>query len=695
MLAKKFNVPLLIAVIVLYAGHPAMGIELTYSGSSDFAGGILEGVNHEDTPDQLQLNAVPITFKFISVAASRRLGRGTLVRINAETGEIIGEYWTAPQEDKDNPSPTSVDCKGNPSRTSVDSQGNVWTANRDEDGKVDGVPSGSAVKIGIVIGGTRVSGIEQDDNPVADDAIDNDIIEYIEDPAGKYLAPPFDYTTCIDRDGDGLIKTSMGWGDILDWKDGDDSQGGADGYVADADDECILLFQRLPNAANAQHVSVDANDDVWVGGYPGYPGIFGNPAMFYKLDGETAALPDLMINPNDVFNAQNFGCGGFGGLVDDNGILWSASQFQHKLLHYNPADGSGGCTDITSSYGLAESVIESKEITNVFIWNSSKSFPNQLTKINADAFGIEDRLSTFIDGDTAGFEDRGVAVTPIDNDLWVAKAGSQGANEVRRLDSEGNLISKIFLVDPVTPGIIGRGPTGLAVDANGKIWVVNQSSNNVMRIDPAGDDGRGAVDLMVELPGAAPDNYSDMAGEVEIGTETASLGTWAVMADGGAAGTAWESIAWNTESEGTEPEGATLTVEAQAADLKDELNDDANYEAVLNGDMLSLTGQYLKIRATFKPGSGGSSPVLSDLVVKSLEAAAGMMCDVDDSGGVDFFDILGIFSTIRYPAEGLNDPRDWDGDGTITLRDARGCVRECSRPFCLPAKGRRSDRWPG
>ncbi len=682
MLARKISVPLLIAVIVLYAGHPAIGIEVTFSGSSDFAGGILEGVNHEDKPDQLQLNAIPITFKFVSVAASRRYGRGTLVRINADTGEIIGEYWTAPQGNK-----------GNPSRTSVDSQGNVWTANRDEDGKVDGVASGSVVKIGIVIGGIRVSRIEQVDDPGADETVDNDAIEYVEDPTGHYLAPPFDYTTCIDRDGDGLIKTSLGWGDILDWKAVDDSQGGADDYVADADDECILLFQRLPNAANAQHVSVDANDDVWVGGYPGYPGIFGNPAVFYKLDGETAALPDLALNPNDVFNAQNFGCGGFGGLVDDNGILWSASQFQHKLLHYNPADGSGGCIDITSSYGLAESVIDAELSTEVFIWNSSKIFPNQLTGIDAFTLQIRDGfpISTVGDGDPAGFEDRGVAVTPLDNHVWVAKAGAQVADRIVRLKSDGTRANEdgdIVLVFKTVDGALvnGRGPTGLAVDANGKVWVVNQSSNNVMRIDPAGDDGRGEVDLMVELPGAAPDNYGDMAGEVEIGTETASHGTWTVIADGGTAGTAWDSIAWNTESEGSEPAGATITVEAQAADLKDGLNDDANYEAALNGEMLFLTGQYLKIRVTFKPGSDGSSPVLSNLVARSLEDAAGMMCDVDDSGGVDFLDILRIFSTIRYPAEGLNDPRDLDGDGTITLMDARGCVRECSRPFCLPTK---------
>jgi len=63
-----------------------------------------------------------------------------------------------------------------------------------------------------------------------------------------------------------------------------------------------------------------------------------------------------------------------------------------------------------------------------------------------------------------------------------------------------------------------------------------------------------------------------------------------------------------------------------------------------------------------------------------------MLCDVNENGSVDFFDILGIFFTIHDPAEGLNDPRDWDSDGTITVKDARGCARECTRHFCLPVK---------
>ena len=69
--------------------------------------------------------------------------------------------------------------------------------------------------------------------------------------------------------------------------------------------------QRLYDAEQARHVSVDADNNVWVGGYPS------ELRMFYKLDGATGAIL------NSFFDARDIGCGGYGGLVDGNGILWS------------------------------------------------------------------------------------------------------------------------------------------------------------------------------------------------------------------------------------------------------------------------------------------------------------------------------------------------------------------------------------
>ena len=106
-------------------------IDFTYTTDADFDRGTLVSVNH-DPPfiNQLQLDSPIEPFPFINVAAS---GRGTVVRANTETGEIAGEYRTAPEG-------RGLD----PSRTTVDLFGNVWTANRDEADLIGEVPHGSA-----------------------------------------------------------------------------------------------------------------------------------------------------------------------------------------------------------------------------------------------------------------------------------------------------------------------------------------------------------------------------------------------------------------------------------------------------------------------------------------------------------------------------------------------------------------------
>ena len=59
-----------------------------------------------------------------------------------------------------------------------------------------------------------------------------------------------------------------------------------------------------------------------------------------------------------------------------------------------------------------------------------------------------------------------------------------------------------------------------------------------------------------------------------------------------------------------------------------------------------------------------------------------LVCDIDTDTDVDRDDIFAILASRNTPASGPNDPRDIDGDGTITGLDARRCVRECTRPRC-------------
>ena len=57
------------------------------------------------------------------------------------------------------------------------------------------------------------------------------------------------------------------------------------------------------------------------------------------------------------------------------------------------------------------------------------------------------------------------------------------------------------------------------------------------------------------------------------------------------------------------------------------------------------------------------------------------VCDTNGDGVIDRTDVFAVFASRNAPAE-PNDPRDADGDGTITYNDARRCISMCTKPNC-------------
>ena len=534
----------------------------TYSHDADFDEGDFVNVNH-DTRNQLQLNPGTEPFPVIWVAASTR---GTIVRIDTETGEVLGEYYSAP------------DGRGrNPSRTTVDLEGSVWSGNRDESGPF-GEFKGSVVKIGLIVGGTRVN------------------FDGSENVNGDYLKGPFDHNTCENRDGDGLIKTSRGLGDIRPWPSG----GFLGGDVSTAEDECIVRYVRV-HGPNVRHVSVDSDGNVWVGGSATWGG--GNAAdnTFDLLDGDTGAILA-------TFTAA---CGGYGGMVDADGVLWSAFRglaagIPTSVLRYDTkrtvstVDDTWLCLGTPDSYGLGID-------NDGNIWNSQAS-ANTIIKF----YPTGARFSGFPkaaanSGRPPGV--RGVAVTHGDNDVWVANTGIgigtslPRGSTVARLNNNGSVLNEI---------VVGESPTGVAVDTVGKVWVTNFHSNNVMRIDPATN----SVDLTVPLgDGAGPYNYSDMTGRVLL--ETAQHGTWTVVYDSGIDGTPWGLVTWNTVNCVTEhePSGTSITVEVRAGDST---TLPPTYLNVRNGELFTVVaGRFIEVKVTLNGAAlPYRTPVLCDLTVQ-------------------------------------------------------------------------------
>lgn len=545
--------PLAIIPATPAAAAPVPGTDVLYTRDADFDRGVLQDVNH-DAPgdDQLQLDRTTTFFPYVNVAAS---ARGTMVRIDVDTGAIVGEWLSAP------------DGRGrNPSRTTVDKLGNTWLSNRNEDAG----GRGSVTRVGVVVGGTRVDAGGQPN------------------PAGDHLLGPFSYNTCQDRDGDGLIATSRGLGDIRPWTNAGlaDDNGG----VTTAADECLINYTRVAGN-NTRTVAVDSQNDLWTGG---------SDNEHEKLDGGTGA-----VEAGTLFD---IGCGGYGGLIDQAGTLWSA-RYGANLLRYEPTTGTGACLDTShGDYGLGLDP-DTGEIWHTFVGG------NGVAKMAPDGTV----LGVFPHGNTNA---QGVAVDG-DGNVWVAHA-LFGATTVGHLRTDGTYVGNVTL-----PG--GVGPTGVAVDSNGKVWVTNISTNNAQRIDPgAGPIGGGgfpvgAVDLTVDLgAGAGPYNYSDMTGSV-LGEITAPVGTWTVVQDGGAPGRTWGTVTWNTEPEGSEPPGTSITVEVRTADTEAGLAD-AAWTAAANGALFARSGRYIEVRATLRANAAGDSPVLSDLRVRTAERTGVFSC---------------------------------------------------------------------
>jgi hypothetical protein len=124
----------------------------TFTTTDDFRSGQLVTLKSDD--NELTTGFFPSAYDFVWIAVS---GANMVVRLDAETGRVIGEYRSAPEG-----------TATFPSRVAVDSRGNAWVANRG---------GGSIVKIGL--------------------GSDND--------------------TWVDRDADGKVTTAVGQDSLLPW----------------------------------------------------------------------------------------------------------------------------------------------------------------------------------------------------------------------------------------------------------------------------------------------------------------------------------------------------------------------------------------------------------------------------------------------------------------------------------------------
>lgn len=355
---------------------------------------------------------------------------------------------------------------------------------------------------------------------------------------------------CIDRNLNGTIETSTGKFDVKSWPAGGPN------------DECILLHVTLPKSANIRMVAVDPNNDIYAGG--------SSNGWFYHIDGETGALLLDRNNPRGI---------NYGGVVDPEGNLWIATLWQNRLVKYDPAADAFQVIALPhTSYGLGIDKFGN-------IWHSGYNY-RTISKIRRSDGAI---LGTYpIPG---GCDSRGVAVED-NGDVWVANTCSDRAGH---LGNDGS---------PKGSVVVGNGPTGVAIDAAGKVWVTNLYSNNATRIDPADDT------TSTFAVGSGPYNYSDMTGHV-VRNITTNQGTWTVVHDSGATGTAWGTVSWN----GSTPANTAITARVRAADSVAGLGSNTYVGVGNNIGFSGVTGRYIQIEVKLETTQNGLSPILHDVTV--------------------------------------------------------------------------------
>jgi hypothetical protein len=112
---------------------------------------------------------------------------------------------------------------------------------------------------------------------------------------------------------------------------------------------------------------------------------------------------------------------------------------------------------------------------------------------------------------------------------------------------------------------------------------------------------------------------------------------------------------------------------------EDHLN---NVEVVQADGMIPSGSWTIEVAGTSVP----SGPQCYSLVYEPV-AAAVVLCDVDADGDIDRGDVRSILLNRNQPASGPDDPMDADGDGQITVRDAKICISQCTNPRCADSNG--------
>jgi streptogramin lyase len=230
-------------------------------------------------------------------------------------------------------------------------------------------------------------------------------------------------------------------------------------------------------------LAVDNKNNLWAGTYRS-----GSYARYYYINSSTGAILNL-----PGIDTSPWSHNAYGAVIDRNGILWSAGRAGNNILRLDPSTTPPTISRLDTGhfvYGVSVDYLGHLFASG---WDS-----NKLSRITIPT-GTKDWTHN------APSQLRGVVCTA-DNDVWTA---SSLEGKVYRYHNDGTFVASIA---------VGNQPTGVVVDAAGKVWVGNNGDEFIKRIDPATN----TVDLAKRIIGSGGHySYSDMTGTL-VGTIAAN-----------------------------------------------------------------------------------------------------------------------------------------------------------------------------
>jgi len=277
---------------------------------------------------------------------------------------------------------------------------------------------------------------------------------------------------CVDLNGNGMIETSTGPGDIMDF----------------GSDECLLWEVDLPASTYGTRAvaweggtidpstceNTNPNPRLWVA--------YGsNPLQVYRLDGETGMVEDQTTIASTGFV--------YGGAVNADGDFWVSDRSGLTLSRVDSVSLAVTTHTVpgSSAYGMGVD------------GEGQPWFATYTAGAGADfVYRFDPVTETFVSAGGITGRYRGLAIDREDR-VWVA------GNSPCRLAVFDRLNDNVINDAIELPGC--SDPVGVTIDRDGFVWIVDRGASVAWKVDPI------TYDIAATVTGLnGPYTYSDFSG---------------------------------------------------------------------------------------------------------------------------------------------------------------------------------------